>query len=376
MPVHVSLVVPQGTTAGQQISFVHTDGRNVSLILPAGVVPGQMLHVNVPDDAAAPTPQAQQQQQQQAAGSSQPPPSKRQKSKKELAADDGMSLWPLSERRDPAVWRALSGLSVTHGAWLGRGRDASQGTYDSLRLACAWRIQNPRRSARVEGGTRCMSDELDCLKRKGGVAREVRRDMMTSSTAAALEAQGKLQLRAELNEVLLLHGIPRSSLLTVLANGLNERFSGTHAGAAFGNGAYLAEDLGKADQYVDADANYDPASDLHQRLYGRSYRHPGTALHYALVCRVALGHPIRTKDAGALARSCDDPNERVFPVNVRELAPVPNVAPPMHYHSLIAEKGPGHDRYREFVIFHASDYICPEYLIAYHRENSSAQASL
>ena len=58
--------------------------------------------------------------------------------------------------------------------------------------------------------------------------------MMTSSTAAALEAQGKLQLRAELNEVLLLHGIPRSSLLTVLANGLNERFSGTHAG---GNGA-------------------------------------------------------------------------------------------------------------------------------------------
>ena len=145
------------------------------------------------------------------------------------------------------MWRALSGLSVTHGAWLGRGRDASQGTYDSLRLACAWRIQNPRRSARVEGGTRCMSDELDCLKRKGGVAREVWRDMMTSSTAAALEAQGKLQLRAELNEVLLLHGIPRSKLLTVLANGLNERFSGTHAGAAFGNGAYLAEDLGKAD---------------------------------------------------------------------------------------------------------------------------------
>ena len=49
MPVQVSLIVPQGTTAGQQISFVHTDGRNVSLILPDGVVPGQTLHVNVPD---------------------------------------------------------------------------------------------------------------------------------------------------------------------------------------------------------------------------------------------------------------------------------------------------------------------------------------
>ena len=58
---------------------------------------------------------------------------------------------------------------------------------------------------------------------------------------------------------------------------------------------------------------------------------------------------------------------RVFPVNERELADVPNVQPPVHYHSLIAEKGPGHDRYREFVIFHASDYVCPEYLIAYHR---------
>ena len=50
MPVQVSLIVPQGRTAGQQISFVHTDGRNVSLILPNGVVPGQTLHVNVPDD--------------------------------------------------------------------------------------------------------------------------------------------------------------------------------------------------------------------------------------------------------------------------------------------------------------------------------------
>ena len=64
---------------------------------------------------------------------------------------------------------------------------------------------------------------------------------------------------------------------------------------------------------------------------------------------------------------------RVFPVNERELADVPNVQPPVHYHSLIAEKGPGHDRYREFVVFHASDYICPEFLIAYQRVDSAAQ---
>ena len=57
----------------------------------------------------------------------------------------------------------------------------------------------------------------------------------------------------------------------------------------------------------------------------------------------------------------------VFPINERELACVAGVQPPVHYHSLIAEKGPCIDRYREFVIFHASDYVCPEYLIAYHR---------
>mmetsp|Transcript_26745 Transcript_26745/g.85780 ORF Transcript_26745/g.85780 Transcript_26745/m.85780 type:complete len:320 (+) Transcript_26745:100-1059(+) len=78
MPVQVSLIVPQGTTAGQQISFVHTDGRNVSLILPDGVVPGQTLHVNVPD--APPEP-----------GTSAAPPSQKPNKKKRKKKDTGDS---------------------------------------------------------------------------------------------------------------------------------------------------------------------------------------------------------------------------------------------------------------------------------------------
>ena len=126
-------------------------------------------------------------------------------------------------------------------------------------------------------------------------------------------------------------------MLSLLSAGLNERFSGSNAGTAFGEGVYLAEDVGKTDQYVTTDASYDPKSALHSRLYGRSHRHPGS-VHYVLVCRVALGYPCRTKAGGRDALSMDT-KEKLFPRGFRELAPVPGVLPPIYYHSLIAELG-------------------------------------
>lgn len=53
-------------------------------------------------------------------------------------------------------------------------------------------------------------------------------------------------------------------------------------------------------------------------------------------------------------------------MSCRELAPIPNVQPPIPYHSLIAEKGRGLVRYREFILFHG-EYVLPEFLLAYHR---------
>ena len=60
-------------------------------------------------------------------------------------------------------------------------------------------------------------------------------------------------LAKEANETMLLHGTSPEKLLSLLSNGLNERFSGSNAGTAFGDGIYLAEDAGKTDQYVSID---------------------------------------------------------------------------------------------------------------------------
>ena len=57
----------------------------------------------------------------------------------------------------------------------------------------------------------------------------------------------------------------------------------------------------------------------------------------------------------------------VFPISFRELDTVAGVSPPVHHHSLLApDPTPSQVRYREFIVFH-SEYIYPEYLLAYQR---------
>ena len=293
-------------------------------------------------------------------------PSRSVRTKAEIAADDGFSLMPLTESVDPATWRALNGLMRTKSAWLGRGRDASGTTYSTLHIACAWKIENARRTTKVNSGIDEVRADMEKVAKK--VQLPGRRNGFIGEPVMT-QADGLRQLHSDVNEVLLLHGTKPDVLLALLSNGLNEHFSGSNAGAAFGDGAYLAEDIGKADQYAELDCAYSPQSwdGLHERLYGNTNRHPGM-VYYALVCRVALGIPLRTSTSGLSAISCDSPHGKVFPVTKRELATVPGVTPAVHYHSLIAEKGPGHDRYREFVIFRPSDYVCTEFLIAYQRK--------
>ena len=163
-----------------------------------------------------------------------------------------------------------------------------------------------------------------------------------------------------------MHGAPPHVLLSILSTGPNERFSGSNAGTAFGDGTYLAEDAGKNDQYVAVDAAYDGTSELHKRLYGHGVQHPGKVF-YLLVCRVALGHQVRTTQYGRSAKSMDG-GFPVFPISFRELSDVPGVSPPVRYHSLLADVMPPHGsmRYREYIVFH-SELIYPEYVIAYQR---------
>ena len=147
---------------------------------------------------------------------------------------------------------------------------------------------------------------------------------------------------------------------------MNERFSGTGVGTAFGDGVYLAEDAGKTVQYISADSAYDPSSELHKRLYDESMPHPDDVF-YVLVVRAALGFPVRTQHMGVEATSMDN-GAKIFPINYRELSVVPGVTPPIFHHSLIAELGNQIVRYREFVLFH-SDHFYIDYVIAYHRCN-------
>ena len=180
----------------------------------------------------------------------------------------------------------------------------------------------------------------------------------TTAAAAAFDPESRA------SEAFCLHGTSAPALLSLLANGVNERYSGSNAGTAFGDGIYLAEDVAKSDQYCAPDAAYDPTSELHRRLYGDSHRHRG-CVFYVLVCRVLLGYPARTQQAGQNAFHMET-GEPLFPVSFRELANIPNVSPPKSYHSLIVERGAGHVRYREFILFHG-EYVYPEYLLAYHR---------
>jgi hypothetical protein len=233
-------------------------------------------------------------------------------------------------------------------------------THDRLKLACAWRLENPALWEKYMSGVQGVMNDMKRI-RQCRVASAGGAPPFTCRVADALPGD----LRVDVNEALLMHGTNAGVLFNILSTGMNERFAGTAAGAAYGEGSYLAEDAGKNDQYTKVvDPQYDGSSELHKRLYAHGARHQGMVF-YILVCRVALGHQVRTKQAGRDAVSTDT-GRRVFPISFRELDTVAGVSPPVHHHSLLADVMDVGARYREFIVFH-SEYIYPEYLLAYQR---------
>ena len=278
--------------------------------------------------------------------------------------EDGFALRPLleSDANDAHVRRSLEALLQTeHPNWLGKGKDVSMkyGPYDSLKLACAWKVNHPGNRDMYRAGVKRVQAEMDRLKKRGKDVDKV--PGLPVRTARAAEG---FTMEAGANEAILLHGTSPDKLFDLLSTGLNEHYSGTGKGTAFGDGVYLAEDVGKTDQYVGADSVYDPFNELHKRLYGNTVRHPGDVF-YVLVVRAALGFPVRTQHMGQTATSMDN-GAPIFPINYRELSAVPDVKPIIVHHSLIAERGIALDRYREFVLFN-SEFLHIDYVIAYHR---------
>jgi hypothetical protein len=175
-----------------------------------------------------------------------------------------------------------------------------------------------------------------------------------------MAAELPASLDATVNEVYLTHGTKPESILAILSGGLNERFSG----GLFGHGTYLAEDVAKNDQYCTYDDCHGCHPELHKMLFDdHDLVHPGRIL-YVFVCRVMLGHFVRTKDGQTDVDSAQ--KRSVWSSQGRELAVIPGSSPPILHHSLVVETGGKVARFREFISFHG-DRLYPEYIVAYKR---------
>ena len=291
----------------------------------------------------------------------------------------GFGVVPLEDSDD--VWAQLEHfLKVDDPKNLGFGRDVKQGVgkYVKLRLACAWRIQNSALWARYAAGKDKIRRDLSSVSKAGKAFGRKPLGLPTRLHEQARGLPGPA-LDAEVRETMLMHGTKPENLLDILANGPNERYSSGKS--LFGNGCYFGEDADKVDQYVTVDPTFtrlrgsESKGILHARLYGtsRQQKHPGN-VYYLLICRVALGHFVRTLEKAPSCKSLDHGGP-VFAAsnNARELADVPGVKPPVHYHALIGEKGAGHARHREVVIFHG-EFFYPEYLLAVQRISPKGEA--
>jgi len=291
------------------------------------------------------------------------------------SSPDGFAAIALDPGRDRSTWAALERLLQTDPVKLKQsGADRSGTTHDRLKLACAWRLENPALWEKYMSGVQGVMNDMERI-RQGRVASAKRIRQCRVASKGALPGD----LRVDVNEAFLMHGTNAGVLFNILSQGMNERFAGTAAGAAYGEGSYLAEDAGKNDQYTKVDPQYDGSSELHKRLYAHGARHHPAKVFYILVCRVALGHQVRTqqmitkkmrenreKGLSPASPTSTDTGRPVFPIVYRELDTVAGVSPPVLHHSLLADVMDVGARYREFIVFH-SEYIYPEYLLAYQR---------
>lgn len=273
------------------------------------------------------------------------------------------------------------------------GRDALiSKPYDRLELVEAWRVENSTlwgayaaQRMQTQATFRCLTDNR--LKARV-LTPHIRKGLAVAS--APLRAEGGCD--SACNEFLLFHGLgDPSKALNIFGAGFNEHFSGVNAGTMFGDGIYLAEDMGKSDQYCAPAAR----SGVLGRAFGSTAqqrkldallwegRKPPVAadeLRYVFVCRAVLGVFLQVgADRQRQLRSA----EPVFAAGTRELALIPDLPTPTHYHSEVAEVAPGrlpakdtHTerggsslRFREFIVFKPT-LLYPEYLVAYRRTKS------
>lgn len=278
----------------------------------------------------------------------------------DFPAQRWMAVW--LDQGSP-IFNSLNDILLkTDGTQLGKGRDVIEaGTYSKLVLKCAWRIENLNLWKRYETERDVVAGEVNQIQAQSFSLPSLKLRQDFFDITSKLPTDGA----AKINETFLLHGLKPDTVLTILQNGCNMRFSTGN----FGSGTYLAEDAGKADQYVSRDTGEDPLlEELHTRLYrkdGKLVSHPGN-VYYVLLVRNIMGYFVRTLSGDGATKDMDWQEPVYATADKRELATIPNVVPPVHYHCLQVETGAAVKRYREFVQFH-EQRTYPEYLLAYQR---------
>jgi len=250
----------------------------------------------------------------------------------------------------PEVRETLAKVFHTDEGFHGRDHPGASPAYSALRLQCAWRVEHEKNFKKYKL-------ELDDLQRSTVKCHQLK---IRSELFAVTE---KLPGRRErsINEKYLLHGTKPELVLPILEQGFNERFAGSSAGSAFGEGTYFADDPAKMNQYVLPDP-FPGNEKLRECLFPGGLERPPANLHYAFLCRVVMGIFVETTDANVIQGS----SSTLWPKTGgrRELTDMPGTRMP--YHGLVVNQGLGHERFKEYEQFHG-DRIYPEYLLAYQR---------
>jgi len=273
------------------------------------------------------------------------------------AAEDGFALHEVTTQAELDLLKEI--MLVTDPQNLNYGRDVREADrHSKLTVVRGWRVVEPHKLAGHSAKKNIAAIEIRKVQAK---------ELVPQVETKLDDVSGKVGCSQALNEKILLHGTKPELVMSIIQNGLNERLSG----GLFGCGIYLAEDPSKINQYVTHDDGADhgnsAVTELHRRLYSvRPFS--GGKIYYCFAVRVTLGWPVFTKDGETdmlTGRGLWTSPDK------RELSAMPNVQPPLPYHSLVAEakQEPSYKvkRHREFITFDG-DRTTLEYLIAFRRE--------
>ena len=235
-----------------------------------------------------------------------------------------------------------------------------------LRVAAAWRIENKSLWLNYLAGRNQVEKDIGRLKTQLGSASVARlQTEMASKISPFWTAMGEPQLMGDVNEVLLGHATDPRNLVNILSEGCSEKFSGR---GLFGKCVYFAETPCKNDQYAKKDTH--SSRELLELLYPRHQDRPLTDVYFIIICRVVMGHFVRTQDGlPEIVCNMDSPvRKSVWGANAKEteLTEIDGTTPGIRYHGMVAETGRKLLRHREFLQYH-SNRIYPTYLVAYKR---------